>query len=75
MWYNNRPAHIIIISMIVYIVLNIIENIIYYNGGKFGLGQDISVYFSIPKMKDLSVLLLIMIFFAFLQGLMTVLLS
>jgi hypothetical protein len=75
MWYNNRPAHVIIISMIVYIVLNIIENIIYYNGGKFGLSQNISVYFTIPKMKDLCILLLIMIFFAFLQGLMTFLLS
>jgi hypothetical protein len=72
---NNRPVHIIIISMIIYIVLNIIENIIYYNGGKFGLHQNIDVYFTIPKKKDLIILIVIMLFFAFLQGLMTVLFS
>lgn len=72
---NNRPAHIIIISMVVFIVLNIIENLIYYNNGKFGIGQNIGVYFTFPKMKDFLVLLSIMIIFAFAQGFFTMLLT
>lgn len=72
---NNRPFHIIIISMVVFIVLNIIENLIYYNNGKFGIGQNLSMYFTIPNKKDFFILILIMIIFAFAQGLFTVLLS
>ena len=72
---HNRPTHIIIISMIVFIVLNIIENLIYYNNGKFGTGQNIGMYFTFPKMKDFLALLLIMIIFAFAQGFFTMLLT
>lgn len=71
MKFNNKPAHIVIISMIVFIVLNIIENLIYYNGGKYGLNNTIGTYFTIPKPRELIKLLLIMIIFAFAQGVMT----
>lgn len=73
--FNGRPSHIIIISMIVYIVLNIIENIIYYNNGKYGLGKDIKTYFKFPEWKEFIVLVIIMIIFAFAQGIFTELLS
>lgn len=75
MYFNNRPTHIIIISMIVYIVLNIIENLIHYNNGKYGIGKDIKTYFSFPSWKEFLFIVTVMILFAFAQGLFTVLLS
>jgi hypothetical protein len=61
--------------MIVFIVLNIIENLIYYNSGKYGLESNIQTYFKFPDWKEFIVLVIIMITFAFAQGLFTVLLS
>ena len=75
MYFNDKPIHIIIISMIVFIVLNIIENLIYYNSGKYGLGNNIQTYFKFPDWKEFIVLVIIMLTFAFAQGLFTVLLS
>jgi hypothetical protein len=73
--FNDKPSHIIIISMIVFIVLNIIENIIYYNNGKYGFDKDIQTYFKIPDWNELIFIVIIMMIFAFAQGVFTVLLS
>ena len=71
MEFTNKPIHIIIISMVVFIVLNIIENLIYYNNGKYGLNQQISTYFTIPKFNVLIRMIFIMLCFAFAQGFFT----
>ena len=71
MYFNDRPTHIIIISMVVYIVLNLIENLIYYNNGKY----DIKTYFNLPSWKEFIFIVIIMFIFAFAQGLFTVILS
>jgi hypothetical protein len=74
-WYNDKPAHIIIVSMIVFLILNFIENLIYYNNGKYGFGEEVSTYFIIPEKKNLFFIIIIMFSFAFAQGLLTMLLS
>jgi hypothetical protein len=61
--------------MVVYIVLNLIENLIYYNNGKYGIGTDIKTYFNLPSWKEFIFILIIMFIFAFAQGLFTVILS
>jgi len=77
MKYNDKPIHILIISMLVFIVLNIIENIIHYNNGKYNDNdkQNISVFFNLPSLKDFSIIVIVMLVFAFFQGFLTDLLS
>ena len=69
--FNGRPHHIIIMSMIVFIILNFVENLIYFNGGKYNFKSNIKSYFRIPSNRDLLIIITIMLFFAFLQGLLT----
>jgi len=70
---TNKPLHILIISMLIFIVINIIENIIYFNSGKYGLNQDFTNYFTMPTFKELTHLIFIMLIFAFAQGFFTML--
>lgn len=72
---NNKPTHIIIVSMIVFLVLNFIENLIYYNNGKYGFEDNVSTYFTIPEKKNLFFIISIMLSFAFAQGLLTMLVT
>jgi hypothetical protein len=75
MHFDDKPAHIIIISMAIYIVLNLIENLIYYNNGKYGISTNIKTYFNLPSWKEFIFIVFIMFIFAFAQGLFTVILS
>jgi hypothetical protein len=60
------PIHLIIISMVVFTVLNITENLIHYNIGK-GLNND----FILPTLDDWIKIIITMIIFAILQGYLT----
>jgi hypothetical protein len=71
----SKPIHLIIISMVVFIILNIIENLIYFNSGKYGFGNNIQSYFTIPDLPSLIKLICIMVFFAFAQGFFTTIFS
>ena len=66
--FNIRKAsiHLFIVSFIVYIFVNIVENILQYNIGKFN-NQD-EYYFDIPSKKDWIRIIIIMVIFALLQG-------
>ena len=69
---NGRPHHIIIMSMIVFVILNFVENLIYVNGGRIDFSsKELKSYFRIPSMRDLLIIIAIMLLFAFLQGLFT----
>ena len=73
---NNKPTHIIIISMLVFVILNIIENIIHYNAGRYSSTDfNLKNYFKIPELHEMFKIIGIMIVFAFLQGLFTELIS
>jgi len=66
---NKSSIHLIAVSFIVYIFVNMIENIIHYNIGKFS-NRD-GYHFDIPTKKDWIRIIVIMCIFALLQGFLT----
>ncbi len=82
-YFKPGTIHIFVFSFLVFIVLNVIENVIHYNIGKFheGVnetkkvtegGKDIAGYhFTNPSNTDWVRIVVIMLVFAVLQGLFT----
>jgi hypothetical protein len=68
---ENINSHIVIVSMVVFIVLNVIENIIHYNNGKNKDKNNIISYFNSPSVNDFIIIIIVMLLFAFLQGILT----
>jgi hypothetical protein len=66
----NKNIHIVIISFIVFILLNIIENYIHYNIGRNRHIDGIKL--SNPSIKDWIKIIITMIIFGILQGLLTI---
>jgi len=66
---GKANIHLIFISFLVYIFVNLFENLIHYNIGKFSNKDDIK--FDIPTSKDWIRIIVVMIIFALLQGLLT----
>jgi hypothetical protein len=66
---GKANIHLIFISFLVYIFVNLFENLIHYNIGKFSNKDDIK--FDIPTPKDWVRIIVIMTLFALLQGLLT----
>ena len=65
----SKGITLIIISMVVFGVLNLIENIIHYSIGRsHGNGEFI---FSFPTYQDFIKIIFVMIFFGLAQGLIT----
>jgi len=76
-YFKSGTIHIFIFSFLVFIVLNLIENVIHYNIGKFhegtGAGNDTiaGFHFTNPSNTDWVRIVVIMLTFAVLQGLFT----
>jgi len=66
---SGASVHIIVISFVVYIFVNLFENMIHYNIGKFS-NEDIKD-FDLPNKKDFIKIVVVMFIFALLQGLLT----
>jgi hypothetical protein len=66
---TKASVHLIIVSFVVYIFVNLFENLMHYNIGKFS-NKDI-MHFDIPSKKDWIRIVVIMMIFALLQGLLT----
>ena len=60
--------HLFLISFSVYLILNVIENLIHYNIGKY---SDQPLHMDIPSSRDWINIVIVMITFAVLQGLFT----
>jgi hypothetical protein len=60
--------HIIVISFFIYVFVNLLENLIHYNIGKF---NNKETKFDIPSKKDWIKIILVMCIFALIQGLLT----
>ena len=60
--------HIIVISFFIYVFVNLLENLIHYNIGKF---NNKETKFDIPSKKDWIKIVLVMCIFALIQGLLT----
>lgn len=72
-YFSFEKIHIFIFSFFVFIVLNIIENVIHYNIGKYHKTNDniVDFHFTNPSIKDWIRIFFIMIIFALLQGVFT----
>ena len=65
---SGASLHIIAISFFVYIFINLFENMIHYNIGRF---SNKETKLELPNKKDFIKIVLIMCIFALLQGLLT----
>jgi hypothetical protein len=66
---NGDDKHLIFISIIVYLIVNSVENIFYYSIGRH-TGED-NIKLEIPGKKDLIKIVIITIIFAIFQGYLT----
>lgn len=64
-----HSVHILVISIIIFVVLNIIENVFHYNIGKY---SDRTVKIDNPTTGDWSKIIIVMLVFALIQGLLTI---
>lgn len=65
---SGPNIHLITVSFFVYLVVNLFENVIHYNIGKF---SDKDINFEMPTQKDWVKIIIVMCIFALLQGLLT----
>ena len=66
---KNTAIHIILISAIVYFIVNLCENILYYSIGRHSNKEKIQLEY--PTKSDFTKIFIITIFFAILQGILT----
>jgi hypothetical protein len=65
---SGASIHLILISFFVYLFVNLFENLIHYNIGRF---SDHETRFEIPTRNDWIKIVVVMCVFALLQGLLT----
>jgi hypothetical protein len=80
-YFKPGTLHIFAFSFIVFIVLNLIENVIHYNIGKYHTNDDVGsnsdgksvagFHFTNPSETDWVRIVIIMFIFAVLQGFFT----
>jgi hypothetical protein len=82
-YFKPGTLHIFAFSFIVFIVLNVIENVIHYNIGKYhegntngnkvanGSANIAGIHFTNPSQPDWVRIIVIMLIFAVLQGFFT----
>jgi hypothetical protein len=73
-YYHGRAFHIFVISFLVYAVINMVENYIHYNIGKHQ-EKGLQIEFSSPSALDWTKIALVMVVFALLQGILTILIE
>lgn len=65
---SGAKFHIIAISFFVYLFVNFFENLIHYNIGRF---SNEATKLKLPNKKDFVKIVIVMCFFALIQGLLT----
>lgn len=73
-YYNGRGFHIFVISFSVYAVINMIENYIHYNIGRHK-ETGLQIEFSSPSALEWTKIAGVMIVFALLQGILTIIIE
>ena len=71
---KNKKIHIFVVSFVIFIFLNIAENLIHYSIGR-GHNANNSIQLSLPTTSDFIKIIIIMIIFAVLQGWFTYILE
>ena len=64
--FSGKNVHLIIVSFVVYIFVNMTENIIHYN-----IGRRNNMNFELPTGSEFVLIFMVMITFAAIQGLLT----
>ena len=72
--YRGRPVHIFTVSVLVYIVINMIENYIHYTLGR-NTDATKPFEFFLPSTIDWSYMVIVMIVFAIIQGAFTIIID
>ena len=70
-YYHGREFHIFMISFLVYVCINMIENYIHYNIGR-NKESGYQIEFTNPSPLDWSKIAMVMLVFALLQGIFTI---
>ena len=65
---SGKSFHLIVISFFVYLFVNLFENLVHYNIGRF---SNKETKMELPSKKDWIKIVVVMCFFALLQGLLT----
>jgi len=65
---SGPNIHLIIVSFFVYLVVNLFENLIHYNIGRF---SNHETKFEMPTRSDMLKIIIVMMCFALLQGVLT----
>ena len=65
---NKLPIHLFITSFIVFLILNVFENLIHYNIGIHSNDNDNNIKVNMPTQRDWMRIIITMFVFAFLQG-------
>ena len=73
-YYHSRTFHIFVISFLVYAVINMVENYIHYNIGR-NQETGIQIEFSSPSTLEWTKIAVVMVVFALLQGILTILIE
>ena len=73
-YYHGRTFHIFVISFLVYAVINMVENYIHYNIGR-NQENGLQIEFSSPSALDWTKIAVVMVVFALLQGILTILIE
>ena len=68
MYISGASFHIIAITFLVYIFVNLFENMIHYNIGRF---SNKETKLELPNKKDFIKIVVVMCIFALIQGLLT----
>ena len=68
--FTGKNVHLIIVSFIVYIFVNMAENMIHYNIGR--RNKDEKAEFVLPSGQEFLIIFIIMIVFAGIQGFLTI---
>ena len=66
---NRPPKHIFFMSVAIFLVLNVFENLMHYNIGK--IETEKTTHFQLPGVNDALRMTGVMVTFAVLQGLLT----
>ena len=66
--FSSSNIHLMVVSFLLYVVINMFENVIHYNIGKF---SNKETKFVIPSKKDWVKIIVVMTVAALLQGFFT----
>lgn len=71
--FSHLPTHLFISSFVVFIILNLFENMLHYSIGKESNKEKVS--FQLPTKVDWIRIIIVMLVFAILQAILTCLLN